>query len=106
LQIQGKTTWFDQESIASGTNFQQEIYQGISHSDNFLFIISPSSVNSPYYADEVEYAQTLNKRFITLLYRPTPVKEIHPALAWVQWIDFNQHNGDFYSNFSELIRIL
>jgi hypothetical protein len=38
LQIQGKTTWFDQESIASGTDFQQEIYRGIENSANFLFI--------------------------------------------------------------------
>ncbi len=51
LQVQGKTTWFDQESIASGTDFGQEIHRGIEQSDNFLFIISPSSVNSPYCAD-------------------------------------------------------
>src|SRR4028119_300381 len=65
LQMQGKTTWFDQESIASGTDFQQEIYRGIKACDNFLFILSPRSVNSPYCADEVEYAASLNKRFVT-----------------------------------------
>jgi hypothetical protein len=89
LQIQGKTTWFDQESIASGTDFQQEIYQGIANSDNFLFIISPNSINSPYCADEVEYAYQLNKRFITLLYRPVILEEVHPLLVKIQWIDFN-----------------
>ncbi|MGK7872414.1 MAG: toll/interleukin-1 receptor domain-containing protein, partial [Xenococcaceae cyanobacterium] len=47
LQEVGKTTWFDQESIASGEDFQKEIHRGIESSDNFLFIISPSSVNSP-----------------------------------------------------------
>jgi WD40 repeat protein/tetratricopeptide (TPR) repeat protein len=56
LQRQGKRTWFDQESIASGADFQQEIYKGIEASDHFLFILSPKSVNSPYCADEVEYA--------------------------------------------------
>ena len=30
LQTQSKRTWFDQESIATGTDFQQEIYRGIS----------------------------------------------------------------------------
>ena len=106
LQLQGKTTWFDQESIASGTDFQQEIYRGIENSDNFLFIISPRSVNSPYCADEVEYAQKLNKRFVTVLHRQVSAKELHPALASIQWIDFNRHGGDFYPNFSELVRTL
>jgi WD40 repeat protein len=106
LQIQGKTTWFDQESIAAGVDFQQEIYRGIETSDNFLFIISPASVNSPYCADEVEYAAKLNKRFVTVLHRTVDAKTLHPDLAKIQWIDFNRHNGDFYANFSELIRTL
>jgi len=106
LQFQGKTTWFDQESIAAGTDFQQEIYRGIENSDNFLFIISPNSVSSAYCSDEVEYAEKLNKRFVTILYRQVEPKTLHPALAKVQWIDFTQHEGDFYANFSELVRTL
>ncbi|MDJ0554868.1 MAG: TIR domain-containing protein [Microcoleaceae cyanobacterium MO_207.B10] len=106
LQIQGKSTWFDQESIASGTDFQQEIYRGIENSNNFLFIISPNSVTSKYCADEVEYAQQLHKRFITVLYKKTPTELIHPTLAKIQWINFNKDEQDFYSNFSELIRTL
>jgi WD40 repeat protein len=106
LQLQGKTTWFDQESIASGTDFQQEIYRGIENSDNFLFIISPRSVNSPYCDSEVEYAKKLNKRFVTVLHRHLSTKELHPALASIQWIDFNRHGGDFYPNFSQLVRTL
>ncbi|HEY9606778.1 MAG TPA: TIR domain-containing protein [Allocoleopsis sp.] len=106
LQSQGKTTWFDQESIAPGSDFQQEIYRGIESADNFLFVISPSSVNSPYCADEVEYAASLNKRFVTVLHRTVSPKDLHPSLASVQWIDFKKHGGDFYANFSHLIRTL
>lgn len=106
LQIQGKTTWFDQESIASGTDFQQEIYRGIESANNFLFIISPNSVNSPYCADEVEYALQLNKRFVTVLYREVEPTTLHPGLARVQWIDFRKHKGDFLANFGELTRTL
>ncbi|MGD1805386.1 toll/interleukin-1 receptor domain-containing protein [Dapis sp. BLCC M126] len=106
LQTYGKTTCFDQESIATGTDFQQEIYRGIEKSDNFLFIISPESVNSPYCADEVEYAKSLNKRFITVLHRKVNTAELHPELAKVQWLDFNRYGGDFYANFSELVRTL
>ncbi|MEG3991110.1 TIR domain-containing protein [Microcoleus sp. S28C3] len=106
LQLQGKTTWFDQESIASGSDFAREIEQGIQSSDNFLFILSPQAVNSPYCAMEVEYAANLNKRFVTLLHRAVNSAELHPELAKVQWIDFNQNDGDFNANFNRLVRTL
>jgi hypothetical protein len=107
LQELGKTTWFDQESIATGTDFQEEIYRGIENSDNFLFIISPKSVNSPYCEKEVEYAQKLNKRFVTILHRPLSEEDKRKqpsALASIQYLDFNQHGGNFGANFNELIR--
>ncbi|NEO99796.1 MAG: TIR domain-containing protein [Symploca sp. SIO2E9] len=106
LQLQGKTTWFDQESIPPGTDFQQEIYRGIESSDNFLFIISPNAVNSPYCDDEIQYATKLNKRLITVLYSEVSTKELHPLLAQVQWIDFRRYGGDFYFNFSQVIRTM
>ncbi|MEQ9486000.1 TIR domain-containing protein [Coleofasciculus sp. F4-SAH-05] len=106
LQLQGKRTWFDQESIASGSNFAQEIRQGIKACDNFLFILSPRSVNSPYCADEVEYAASLNKRFVTVLHREVNSNELHPELAKVQWIDFNPNEKDFNANFRQLVRTL
>jgi WD40 repeat protein len=106
LQIQGKTTWFDQESIASGSDFQQEIYRGIKACDNVLFILSPRSVNSPYCKGEVEYAASLNKRFVTVLHRQVNSADLHPELAKVQWIDFNQNQRDFNANFNQLVRTL
>ncbi|MDJ0580823.1 TIR domain-containing protein [Crocosphaera sp.] len=109
LQELGKTTWFDQENIATGTDFQQEIYRGIESSDHFLFIISPKSINSPYCADEVEYAQKLGKRFVTILHRPLSAKDkqkLHPTLKSIEWLNFNQHGGEFAANFNELVRTL
>ena len=106
LQVQGKTTWFDQESIASGADFQREIYRGIENANNFLFVISPNAVGSPYCADEVEYAQKLNKRIVTILHRPVNPKELHPVLAAVQWIDFERQDGDFTANFKEVLRTI
>lgn len=107
LQICGKLTWFDQESIAtSSANFEQEIYQGIEVSDNFLFILSPEAVNSVYCADEVEYAAKRNKRIITVLHRAVDLGSLHPELAKVQWIDFNQNEGDFGQNFNQLVRAI
>jgi len=106
LQAKGKTTWFDQESIAPTENFQEEIHRGIEASDNFLFIISPDSINSDYCADEVEYAKEWNKRIITVLHRPVKIEELHPFLKRVEWIDFNRYQGSFSINFDELINVL
>ncbi|MBF2025426.1 MAG: TIR domain-containing protein [Oscillatoriales cyanobacterium C42_A2020_001] len=107
LQIHGKTTWFDQENIAAGSSdFQQEIYRGIENSDHFLFVISPSSIDSPYCSSEVEYATKLNKRIITVLIQPVNPAKLPPGLASVQWIDFNQHKGAFDANFNVLLRTL
>ncbi|HEY9670313.1 MAG TPA: TIR domain-containing protein, partial [Waterburya sp.] len=106
LQMQGKTTWFDQESIASGTDFQQEIYRGIKACDNFLFILSSRSVNSPYCKGEVEYAASLNKRFVTVLHQEVNSANLHPELAKVQWVDFNQYERNFNANFNQLVRTL
>jgi CHASE2 domain-containing sensor protein len=106
LQIQNKTTWFDQESIASGEDFQQEIYKGIESSNNFLFIISPNSLKSPYCTSELEYAQKLNKRIVTVLYQKVDLADLPPVLTKVHWIDFSKHDGDFFTNFGELTRTL
>ncbi|NES19215.1 MAG: TIR domain-containing protein [Symploca sp. SIO3E6] len=106
LQLQGKTTWFDQESIASGSDFAEEIKQGINTCDNILFILSPHSLNSPYCKDEVEYAASLNKRFVTVLHRQVNPANLLPELAKVQWIDFNQNEGDFNANFKQLVRTI
>lgn len=107
LQSQGKTTWFDQESIAAGTaDFQQEINRGIAASDNILFILSPRSVNSPYCRAEVDYAANLNKRLVTVLHQPVPTADLAPQLAKVQWLDFSQQRDDFTAHFNQLIRVL
>jgi len=106
LQIQGMTTWFDQENIESGVDFQQEVFNGIENSENFLFIISPSAVTSPFCWEEVDCAQKLGKRIVTVLYREVASALLHPAVANVQWIDFRQHAGDFLTNFGELTRTL
>ncbi len=106
LQIAGKTTWFDQESIASGADFQKEIYEGIQNADNIIFILSPESILSPYCADEVNFAQKLGKRFVTLLYREIDTTELHNSLSAVQWIDFRPNHTHFERQFAEILRTI
>ncbi len=106
LQENGKTTWFDQESIASGADFQQEIYNGIEACENFVFIISPDSVQSPYCDEEVKFAYKLGKRIVTILYRATETFDIPMELSSIQWINFIPNQVGFHDSFSELVRTL
>lgn len=106
LQENGKTTWFDQESIASGADFEQEIYNGIEACENFVFIISPDSVGSPYCESEVKFASKLGKRIITILYRQTETFDIPMELSPIQWINYIPNQTTFHDSFAELVRTL
>lgn len=62
LQGNGFNVWFDFNDIPLGVDYQNQIDDGITKSDNFLFLISPHSVNSPYCLKEIELAIKLKKR--------------------------------------------
>jgi|GEM_PF-3407054 len=104
LQTFGKNTWFDQESLVGASNFEEEIFKGIASSENFVFIISPQSVASPFCAEEVSYASKQNKRFIPILLEETPVENIPVELRSIQWVDFK--NKTFETAFGRLIQAI
>ncbi|MEA5463398.1 toll/interleukin-1 receptor domain-containing protein [Leptothoe sp. PORK10 BA2] len=68
LVAAGVAVWFDFDDIPPGVDYQHQINDGIQKADNFLFIISPHSVNSPYCAKELELALAFHKRIIPLLH--------------------------------------
>ncbi len=104
LQSAGKTTWFDQESISKGVDFEKEIYKGIDGCNNFVFIISPDAIDSEYCEKEVEYAAMQNKRIITLLVRETQPDTMPEALRVINWIDFT--DGTYDNSFSDLVQAI
>jgi len=104
LQEAGKTTWLDQESISTGVDFGKEIYKGIEGADNFVFVISPDAVESPYCQGEVEYAAEQSKRFISVLHRETEPALMPKALQVINWIDFK--DSPFDKSFPELIQAI
>lgn len=104
LQMSGKTTWFDQESIASSTDFQKEIFKGIEISNNFLFISSKDSVISPFCRAEIEYAKSHNKRIIVLLLLKSSLRSLPETLGKIQAVNFEK--TDYHTSYSELLRTL
>ena len=89
LTQQGYQIWFDQNDIPLAVDFQEQINEGLAKCHNFLFIISPHSVNSPYCAKEIELAIKYSKRIIPLLH----VEEITQE-TWQQR-NPNQTNKDW-----------
>ena len=104
LQEADKNTWFDQESIATGVDFANEIKKGIASADNFIFVISPDAIKSKYCEQEVNYAVRHGKRIITVLHRYIDSEQLPSGLRHVNWLDFINHHFD--SSFSELIQAI
>ncbi|MEM7061556.1 MAG: TIR domain-containing protein [Cyanobacteria bacterium P01_B01_bin.77] len=126
--------WFDFDDIPLGVDYQNQINDGIEKADNFLFIISPHSVNSPYCAKEIELALACNKRIIPLLHieeisyetwqQRTPdanelgwqaLKEkgahssfpnMHPEISKINWVYFREGIDDFENSMAGLKAIL
>ena len=69
LVANGFETWVDWEGIPLGTDWWQEIVEGIQGCDNFLFVISPESVSSKVCADEIQVAIESSKRLVPVVIR-------------------------------------
>ncbi|MBT9315887.1 TIR domain-containing protein [Leptothoe spongobia] len=130
----GLSVWFDFDDIPLGVDYQNQISDGIEKADNFLFIISPHSVNSPYCAKEIELALAFNKRIIPLLHveeisyeawqQRNPdasefgwqsLKEkgvhssfpnMHPEISKINWVYFREGVDDFDAGMTGLKTIL
>lgn len=96
LESQGFQVWVDWEDIPPSVDWMREIEQGIRSADNFVLIISPDSITSRVCYIELQYALSLNKHLIPVLYRDvtmpkkfsrrqtdilTPMDQVYSALG-------------------------
>ncbi|MBT28430.1 MAG: hypothetical protein CMO01_02135, partial [Thalassobius sp.] len=95
---------FDQESLVGASNFEEEIFRGIAASENFVFIITPESIESEFCAKEVDFAAAQNKRFIPVLLEETSPENIPQQLKRIQWVDFKHKT--FETAFGRLIQAI
>jgi Tol biopolymer transport system component len=73
--------------------------------NNFVFIISPESVDSATCQKEIAHAARNNKRLIPIFYRYVPDKDVPTALAGINW-NFFRDTDDFESTFASLVDAL
>lgn len=102
---EGKTVWMDKFCIPTGVDFQMSINDGITKSDNFIYIISPHSVQSDYCTKELEVALKYGKRIIPLLHVMEPGLEelMHPEIQKLNWFPFDSERK-FQHGFGELLK--
>ena len=101
----GKEVWLDTEGIADGEVFPEAIKRAIEGSDAFVFVITPSSVESAYCENEVEYARDLQKRIVPVLRAPVPDPELPAEIRDRNWIPFTEE-GEFDAGLSRLLNAL
>ena len=99
-----RDVWIDWEGIAHGSDWWNEIEEGIQDSNCFIFVITPESVASDVCARELACAIDFNKRLIPIL-RTDVSDKIPNDLAKLDWVFF-QDNKDFEDAFSQLLNTI
>jgi WD40 repeat protein len=133
LRQEGLNIWFDFADIPLGVDYQKQIDDGIETTHNFLFIISPHSVHSPYCRLEIDLALRYNKRIIPLLHvqdisyetwqnrnlggteaewkqfvaegKHSALSGMPPAISKINWIFFREDQDDFEQSIQGLLSV-
>ena len=93
IESNGKNVWIDTSGIEDTEVFPLAIRSAIESSDAFLFVISPASVASRFCEQEVDYAHSLNKRLVPVLWDPVPDDELPEAIRERSWIPFEEETA-------------
>ena len=95
-------TWIDWQDIPPSTDWLAEVYEAIEQADTFLFIISPTSVESKVCNLEIAHAVENNKRLIPIVINEVEPQKVHPHLAALNWIFFREQD-EFSGTVRDLI---
>ncbi|PZV06350.1 MAG: histidine kinase [Leptolyngbya sp.] len=106
LQLQSKSTWFDQSARVDTSDVSAMVDEALENAQNCLVVLSPHCLKNPRCLADLGYAQTLQKRIVAVSDGPMLRSNLPPALVDCPVVNFQDHDGDYSSNFGELYRIL
>lgn len=86
--------WFDRERIRAGQDFREEIRVGIERAGNFIYVISPQSIESQYCQEELDTAKKYNKRIIGILHKSLGESVVDKRIEFSHREEFNQKKID------------
>ncbi len=101
----------DRQDIEKGEEWWARIKELITQADTIIFALSPDSVQSEVCQKEVDFAESLNKRFVPIVVRSVDGLDVPDALARLNYIFFLAEprlgvSGDFDAAVAELVRAL
>ncbi|MBZ0276375.1 MAG: toll/interleukin-1 receptor domain-containing protein, partial [Anaerolineae bacterium] len=109
LAQEKREIWIDWEDIPLTADWLAEAYNGIESSDNFVFIISPDSIQSGPCTLELEHALENNKRLIPILRREVMEEadraKMHHSLSAHNWLKAVQ-DSEFDTIFKSLLEAM
>ena len=111
LELDGVEVFVDREAIEKGEEWWLRIQQLITDADTIIFALSPGSVTSPVCQQEVDFAESLNKRLIPIVAHDLNGNTVPSALSRLNYIFFVPNaaadaTGDFDVAVRQLIRAL
>jgi hypothetical protein len=90
LEKANQNAWVDWDDIPPTADWRQEIYLGIEAANNFVFVISPHSIQSVVCGEELAHAILHGKRLIPIVWQDVDYQAVHPELAKLNWIFFRE----------------
>jgi tetratricopeptide (TPR) repeat protein len=76
MESAGLEVWMDATDMETGMEWWPQIETHIERSDNFVFIVSPNSLNSEWCHKEIAHARNQAKRTISVVYQPVDPREL------------------------------
>lgn len=74
FETNGLDAWVDWQDIPPSIDWMKEIQKGIEDADVFVYLVSPDSISSSVFADEVNHAVLNGKRIIPVIVRDFDAK--------------------------------
>jgi WD40 repeat protein len=107
LRAAGQDIAWDQEghAIRPAAPFWPELEAAIRRSGKFIFVISPSSVDSRMCRMELEFARSLNKQVIPVVRRDVPGSSVPAGLEAANWVRF-EDDAAFQTGLADLVDAL
>lgn len=94
LEANGVNSWFDKQNIRAGVDFREEIRMGVERAGNFIYIITNSSINSPYCQMELELAKSSGKRIIPIQQGQVDETKIDPDIQSIHRLFYKQNTKE------------
>jgi WD40 repeat protein len=98
LSARKREAWIDLHGIEYSTKWWDEICAGIDGSDNFVFFVSPNSLESLYCHREIQHALKHHKRIIPCLFHQ--VDQAAMFHAWQASPDISKEEGSARENWA------